>query len=776
MLGRMPVAALIIFHLCVGHSYSQKKTETVCFDSKWEVDADQFVNDEPGHWRWLSLPKSRLVLNPAWWVADQPVGPMRKDLALDIGYWHGSKCHLLRDVITCTAGSDSLTSPEVFEITRPDDLLSTYLGQAEGVVTASSQKCAKITSLREHGYISIFLDNHFKSQHIKVSIDIANTDGHWGLKFNSGIGDDNPTLVAGSPHHGKYDYDVDLSTIEKYGDTLQLKIFVIGKGKSVWVKSLKVASVLEIGKKANKVKTAWYPYKLTYDAGYKDADVKIKGLDAFANDDVIIRRFDIENLNDNTLFLSGYSNNGNLSCPEPGIVLCEQAEFSYAICFSGFEKSGEMKKLSEPKIVPNYFIHQVKPPIKRSKMFISVGFASGSEGPEEAVRKAKEAIALNKQACLVAKAKAAWESLLSKVPVPEKFGIGSIDNLGVTPEKHRLFYYGAWCFIISDVLPPMSENDYPYPQLATGKPSGWSEGASKAKASAAWESFFGQQFLGYIMPEVSWRALEGILSQVDEDGWLDGECLPSRKAQTAWKLYDMTGDHARLKKLYPAIKRYLLWREKNPRWIYGSHDFPEEKDTCFVVAWFADVKHAIRIAETLGYTDDIRMWREHYDDMIESYREWFFYDDARPPENFYFADTGKHSHPARPTPDPSYILKGLYLDDLPQDVSKDLKAYYLKIHDKEKRIAGFDLMKYPEAQYIVLGLIKHGMTEQARELADILIRDTIITGEFAEVLREDTIKPIGVLPSLFSACQMIDLTWINNSVRCDQGKMESLDF
>lgn len=99
----------------------------------------------------------------------------------------------------------------------------------------------------------------------------------------------------------------------------------------------------------------------------------------------------------------------------------------------------------------------------------------------------------------------------------------------------------------------------------------WDESDDRAPYSATWESFFGIQFYAFIDPETAWNAFEGLMSLTDKDGVIGGESLPSRKAQTAWILYQTTQDKERLEKIYAPLERYLNWRLVYPTLEYIIH-------------------------------------------------------------------------------------------------------------------------------------------------------------------------------------------------------------
>src|SRR3954452_8156690 len=93
-----------------------------------------------------------------------------------------------------------------------------------------------------------------------------------------------------------------------------------------------------------------------------------------------------------------------------------------------------------------------------------------------------------------------------------------------------------------------------------------------------------------------------------EYGELGGESLPSRKAQTAWILYQATGDREKLESIYDALKIHLDWEKENMRWVLHSHNYLDERDSEFVASLIFDVQYASKIASELGHTDDAAQW------------------------------------------------------------------------------------------------------------------------------------------------------------------------
>lgn len=661
-------------------------------------DSDSVANDGLMPWRWLSLPESRVVLNP---VASDDFTPLpdRPDLPLHVGYYAGRRPHRLLDLVTMGVRRDSSLANRQALIARQG---AGRGGRQLPILPASSSPAA--------------------------------------------------------PSTGK-------------------------------------AGVVNA---ASTYRHVWYPYKLGFEAQYNDPPQpglgitsfgQLTGCDFLADENTVVRLVRPRQLWEPTL-LQFHGVVSGAAHPGTEALLVEHEDFFYALAVgraggSGFDPPSPA---SVPQVSNGQWHVEVSittlsadepltagdPEGKGDALLVAVAFATRAEGADAAMRRIRRVFSGPGPAKRLEEQKVLWNDYLRRVPAPEKFGIEAIDDKGVTSKEHRLFYYGAWAFAISNVLPPMPENDYPYPQTPCGKPSLWNFGASKAPASAAWESFFGQQLLAYVMPETAWAAFEGIMGQVDATGWLDGECLPSRKAQTAWILYNLTGNAARLRAVYPAIRRYLLWREKNPRWIYLDHNSADEKDASFVDQLLVDIDFAVRIARTLGDTADIEMWQQRREAILKNYREWFFFADGRPPAEYYFTESKRHE-----PGNPNWVVSGLHIRDLPADLADQLKRVYLKRHDRKGDLCGMGWTKYGTESFTAYGLIEHGMLAEAREFINAQLRDQIRANEFSENYAAGKNGPpraTGVRPSLFGVAQMIDFTCLNNGVRLDQGLPVAFDW
>lgn len=519
--------------------------------------------------------------------------------------------------------------------------------------------------------------------------------------------------------------------------------------------------------------TTWYPYQIAFQAKYAHG-TEVSGHDFFTDaNSSLIRSLEVRGGGSKELVLGGKisGSKGARWDATREVLLVEDAKYSYALRL--LAGASQLK----PTVSQDAWSVRIPLSAEQATITLGFGFAAVSEGGEAAIARACAALARPADESLAA-AKATMDAYLRKVPQPTKWGIESIPAHGVTPERQRQAYYAAWSLLIQSIMNPFPENAaYPFPQLSLGKPSLWAEGERTSPATCGWESFLGLQWLSFLEPETCWKAYEGIMSRVDEAGKLGGESLPSRKAQTAWIVFKQRPDRARLAAVYPAIKRYLLWREQNPRWIYPGNNATDEKDVEFVVSWLLDVEYAVKITGELGLADEGRVWQAKSAQMRQNLLAWFFGDPAKL-HQFYFTNKRVFNTKERDSDRPIMILTALWLKDLPADARARLLGLLREFHHPECAADGFAYTKYADNHLAAYGLIDHGLAE-ARPFVEVFVRDSIRAGEFAEVLRPGKTgapETEGVLPSLFNALNIIEFTWLLNGVRYESGTPTAFEF
>jgi hypothetical protein len=491
------------------------------------------------------------------------------------------------------------------------------------------------------------------------------------------------------------------------------------------------------------VNTEWLPYALPFNAEYADG-MRLSGYDFLYDENTVARVINLPK--GEKIIISGDLKSGAKTEKRKDILIVRTKNSKYAIAF---HSSG---------IAPHFYIstsgNQWSAEVSgTSKAVATITFALSVESDEVLLARVRAVKDVDKA---YTKRIAYYNGFLqNKIPHPLNFSISHIDAKGVTADDIRLAYYKAWVFLDQDIIPPEGDR-FPYYQMATGKASLWDEGHPAAPFSASWESFVGMQLYAFVNPEISWSCLKGLMSLVDADGMLGGESLPSRKAHTAWLLYKLTSDSLSLEEIYPAIERYLKWRMKNPRWIYGNYDNKEEKDIEFVVSVIVDMSYMSKIAQFLGKAEATREWDMARAGYIEQCRKWFWTSPQEIPT----------SHPnARPRQGmPIMITTAMVLPELQGDYFESLLGKFYTFYETEKAFGGFAAPKYPDMDFTIYGLLQNGKKTLARNMIECNLRDVVRAQRvFAETYEGlETPHPSGVRPSIFGAAAVIDFSLLKN--------------
>lgn len=519
--------------------------------------------------------------------------------------------------------------------------------------------------------------------------------------------------------------------------------------------------------------TEWTPYALPFSADYGNGSC-IEGADFFYDDNTVVRRLKLDK--SERYLLSGYIK-GHVSFDRKReTILVDSRDCKYAISVKGmkgisFYASAEDMKERKNEIAnmedARWWAFEIK---GEKQINIAVAFALKTEPDEELVSNVRTTLRNDIDKAYTAQIRYWDDFLKNKIPHPANFDLISVDNKGVTSKQLRETYYKAWVLLAQNVLKPQEE-EFPYYQLVAGKASLWDEGHEAAPFSAAWESFVAMQLFAYIDVNISWSCLKGLLSLVDESGMLGGESLPSRKAHSAWVLYELSKDLKSLSEVYPAISRYLNWRLLNPRWIYTNMTPENEKDAEFVVSAIKDLEYMGLIANELGLKEDAKEWDKKKGEFVEQYKQWFWKTPQDLPCQHINHFKGRDTHPIQ-------ITTGLYVNELTSDYFESLLGLFYKYYDTDASFAGFNAPKYPDVDFTVYGLIEKGKDILARGIIEANLRDIIRAhGVYAETYTNDPEpQPGGVRPSIFGLAAMIDFTLLKNGYMFTKGTPTAINI
>lgn len=528
--------------------------------------------------------------------------------------------------------------------------------------------------------------------------------------------------------------------------------------------------------------TVWYPHKLTAQAEFNEGKTQLT--EFFIDKNTFVRKFDVSDMNGSVSLSSKKLDGFQKLTYHDDLVINETDRYYIVYKTVILNDDGTVNKVVKPEGSTDAWHADIDLDGKAQfaiSMTLGVKDVEG-ETIEAITERARNATDNNNYHTLLADTKSFWDSKLARVPAPTVWGIqGGLDAKGVTQEQHRRAFYAAWAFNYQNIMEETPETGYNYKQITLGKASMWGAGAPESPNNCSWESMFNIQQMSMMEPEIAWSAVEGFIDGIDENGILRGECLPSQKAHTVWTCYVNQPDKARLEKLYPKLKNYLKWRAENPRWIYGGHNYEDEKDISFVTQWYDDVDYVIEICKEIGQYNEIPMWEQLKDQMYVNMKKWFFTpaegDPAGKVYNSYFTSDGSHYKYDRMSDVDNYIAEALYID-LPQDMQEQLVNYYLNLHDSSKDLVGFDFYKYGDGCYIAYGLLEKALKDKrlegkGEEFINAVLRNVIKTVEFSEESKPDQYNPSGVKPSSFAASAVIDYTYLNNGVRINSGKLSA---
>lgn len=401
---------------------------------------------------------------------------------------------------------------------------------------------------------------------------------------------------------------------------------------------------------------------------------------------------------------------------------------------------------------------------------VSVSFGGYGDTTEEAVARARKPYDNNDFVMQAGEREKDWNRLLSNVPLPQTFALYNMEGNGIGEADIRSYYYRSWTMVISNLLP--ANENFEYRSLSLGKASMWASGSPESKYSCIWESLYGTQMYAFVDPGIAWELCLGSMSTIPEDGNIQGESLPSNKAQTVWICYTAQNDREKLEECVEPLTNYLNWRFENPRWILaGAHDNTYEKDIDFVAAYLVDLKFMIKICTELGNTDDVEYWQTKADEMYNNMCEWFFAGDE-PVQRYFTNDNSTEAGT------PLWVSKSLWCDELSGDELEKVLNFTIAQFDPNKAFAGYGSVKYDDWAYTLYGLVRNGRADIAGDMVQALLRDIPRSGFIGELYNSVWRGTVceGVRPSLFGAILMIDNVWLMNGFMYHEGGIGAMNL
>lgn len=729
---------------------------------------------------WLSIPNSRIVLNPnapmplpASWdlCASLPMNPAYlvcehpvKFPGLTAWYWRP----------WVDPGGPPTVGTKM-DLAKPDgwgqDNLDTKFSADGARLTVGKAQTWGILT-RE---VTVNLD-----ESPRLSVNIPQLDGTWCIKVNSGKqGSD--TVVMDGQGAGGFVVDIPEMTGWHGTRTFKLRLFACGKpGSSVTYSDVRFIENRLCDGAFEIRDTAWHPHQVVTRAGMGGIGAEVTATTTFVDEETIAQRMRIMSVRKGSghPVLVGYippAAKATWDAKHRAVIL-QGPNYHIAISagpggkwLGTFPSLWDARMLNSPKgSTQRIWAISFEDPKPGGETVVVARFAPTSKVTEQTAAKAAAFANPKAFASALKSRESAWNGLLSKVPRPAGFRLHLLKRDMVTTDDIRLSYYRAWVFLLSNIIPPMPENGYPYPQVSCGKPSLWEAGHPRAYQSAQWESIIAMQFLAWADPKTAWEAYEGMLSLVDKNGSMSGECLPAHHANTAWVLYSLTGDKARLQRCYPTIKRWLVWKAENPRWTIGDHDpGPQSKSAEFVSHALMDMTYARRIARVLGMPQEETFWTRQIEKLGADFRAWFWQTPGGTAYLGYNTTTGKPSGPGEMWALQALVLPLDILGESQRDsLLKQLRGNWFE----EKPFILWNSSRYPNFTFSMRGMWQYGTPTEAAKMVEAVTSAVADAGDFGEVLSDSfPVRPGGVWPSVFAAENAVDGQLWHNGVSITDG-------
>lgn len=729
---------------------------------------------------WFSAPFSRIVLNPSMTINNTGASPLKcsqegalSPLRVNAAYYVGEKPTRIPALWVWQHGS--LEDARSAEVVGPEVELT--------AATAANCSPHGVRAISEDGTLRLTLDpgQTWGEVLLPLTVDLDETpllmisaseaDERWCVKVESDSDERNVLLTEDVRGPASKIVDLPASTGWQGQKSFVVKLFALGEpGSGVTFSAVRCVgrrkpSGLEV------TGSEWYPHKTVVRA-LGGQDCVLQAATILSDIGTVSQVLNVTKAGSGTLTLVGQFPGSASWDSERGTLVLRTDSFSVAMAISrparwlGAFSTWQCDTPAEPGAANAVWALELNGVKDSDEIVVSALFAPGAREAEAIAARAIESASPRAFHDALWRRECDWNERLSLLPRPGDFSLHAIPPMDTTAADIWHAYYKAWVFVYTNLLEATPETGFAFPQVTAGKPSLWDEGHPICRPSAQWESFIGIHFLAMVDPAAAGECYEGLMSIVDDQGTMAGEGLPARHCRTAWALYEQTGDVERLRSIYPALRRLLVWKLQYPHWIHKRLPDANTKDNEFVTSAILDAEYAKRICEVLDMPEDAEFWRKQISHYGEMFDKWFWGDDGH---CYHVCDiaTGERSNRTS-----GVILESLGLPPSVLDPARR-EALLLRYKSMTRRDLPFmqpGLSKEPTRRMLRGGLELYGTQDELVEMLESEMRDVSRVCEFAEEYTQEA-TPVcsGVSPSLFGACMLIGSTLSRNGVVPDEG-------
>ena len=401
--------------------------------------------DQP---RWLSVPGSRVVLNPydfnqTTTEVEQNSGP---ELPLAAGYYAHNEATRLPSLLMTFRRPPGEPHPEPppvafvddFEALGPDWSLEP--GVAASVADSRLTMVLPDSAPDPWGAASHSLTVDLDAYPV-VTIDVPSVAGAWALKVNDGTAPVDTVVQGDTTGTGSFSYDLTRVTGWSGTKTFSLRLFVVQRNAPLVVDRISVQSQPTSWlQPASDFSTTWRPEALEFAATYAEGGA-VHGRDQFHDRTSVTRALTVAGLGSGASLVLAGRYAGDLSYDSArGVVAVATDSLAYAVAVGAgadvtyYRSEADLRAGGPTVAVPPASGYWSAGLPSTREVVVGVGLAYQGERADAATGRALAAARREGASGDLRRWRAYWNAVLRRVPHPADFTLTAVPDEGVGPD------------------------------------------------------------------------------------------------------------------------------------------------------------------------------------------------------------------------------------------------------------------------------------------------------------------------------------------------------